>query len=189
MTTATTVARWEPAEKSRFSRKDMQVIGPELIRLKQAGVRLTPENIVAEARKKNSPLHPYYTWDADKAREKLLLIEAGQMLRSVKIIFEVVHKGQTKEIAVRAFHRVVRGVAPVHQNGDTQPTKIKNGKADYASLDEVLASQKLLDQVIARALNELRHVKKKFHAYSMTLPGFRQRLREAVNELFADDKE
>lgn len=179
-----TSARWEPAEKSQYSKKDMKVIGPELARLRAAGVRLTPENIVIEARKKSSPLHSYFTWDAKEAHRQHLLSEAGRMLRSVKIIFETIVQGQPKLVAVRAYHVITEKVAVANSGGDAEATPLKNGRR-YAGLDEVLANQKLLDQVIERALKELQNIKKKFQVYSVTLPGFRQRLREAATDLFA----
>lgn len=46
---------------------------------------LTPALVVEEARPKSSPLHSHLTWDTSAAAEKCRLIEAAQLIRSVKI--------------------------------------------------------------------------------------------------------
>lgn len=49
------------------------------------GGQLTPELVVEAARPKDSPLHPYITWDARAAAEKQRLYEARRLIRSVRV--------------------------------------------------------------------------------------------------------
>ena len=47
---------------------------------------LTPELVVEDAMNPDSPLHDQFTWDKEKAHYAYLLVEARQLIRSVKVI-------------------------------------------------------------------------------------------------------
>lgn len=47
--------------------------------------RLTPEMVVQAARDKESPLHPFFTWDVKKAAQERLIDQARHLIRSVKV--------------------------------------------------------------------------------------------------------
>jgi hypothetical protein len=70
-----------------------------LERLEREG-RLTPEAVLEEARKKDSPLREHFTWDNKVAGDRLRLIEARTLIRTVKI--EVIHR----EIPLNVVHFV-----------------------------------------------------------------------------------
>lgn len=55
--------------------------------------RLTPQNVVADARNRNSPLHDIFEWDDAKAADQYRLEQARELIRSVKI--EVVTEERT----------------------------------------------------------------------------------------------
>lgn len=67
------------------------------------GGELTPEAVVEAATPEDSPLHPCLTWDPEKGMEKLRLIEAGALIRSVKL---TVQRDDGSEYRVRAYHSV-----------------------------------------------------------------------------------
>lgn len=67
----------------------MKAPTPEVVailqQMKKEHGTLTPENVVAAAKDKSSPLHDYFTWDMRRGFEKNLLTEARELIRSVKI--------------------------------------------------------------------------------------------------------
>lgn len=65
------------------------IAGKELekIRTKNGGKLITKE-VVNEARATNSPLHPVFEWDNEKASEEYRLIQARKLIRSIHIIQE-----------------------------------------------------------------------------------------------------
>lgn len=75
---------------------------PEVIeRLQQLaaenGGQLTPDAVVADAKKKTSPLHRYFDWDDKVAAMKWRREQARQLIRSVRVEVE------QQEIKVRAI--------------------------------------------------------------------------------------
>lgn len=63
--------------------------------------RLTPEQIVNEARAKDSPIHHFFTWDDSEAAEKWRIEEARELLKRIKIVVQI-------------EERIIRTVAYVH---------------------------------------------------------------------------
>ena len=65
---------------------------------------LTPANVVAEARDEAHPLHHRFEWDDTIAGEKYREIQAGALIRSVKITYTA----KSGEQSVRGFLPIVR---------------------------------------------------------------------------------
>lgn len=57
----------------------------ELARIAAESGRVSPEDVVANARAESSPLHEFFTWDDDEAAEKFRLMQAGVLIRRIKI--------------------------------------------------------------------------------------------------------
>lgn len=57
----------------------------ELKRIYERDGKLRTTAVVSEAKKKTSPLHPEFEWDDSKAGEEYRLIQARQLIRSVRI--------------------------------------------------------------------------------------------------------
>jgi hypothetical protein len=83
--------------------------------------RLTPRNVVDAARKPDHPLHRRFEWNDGVAAEKYRLVQARQLIRTVRCSFVSPTSGPT---SVRAFHSV-----PV----PSTPTPV------YEDLDDILA--------------------------------------------------
>jgi hypothetical protein len=61
-------------------------IRDRLARLTRIGNgRLTPTAVVEDAQSEDSPLHPFFEWDDDKAAHEHRLDQARRLIRSVKI--------------------------------------------------------------------------------------------------------
>lgn len=56
------------------------------------GGRITPDDLIADARKKTSPLHAMFQWDVDKAAHQHWLETARSIIRSVRIEVKIDRK-------------------------------------------------------------------------------------------------
>lgn len=69
------------------TKAETEAIGRELARIAEAnGGLLTPDAVVAEARKKDSPLHALFDWDVKAAAHQHWLEQARQLIRSVRVV-------------------------------------------------------------------------------------------------------
>lgn len=93
---------------------------------------LTPKLVVDVARAEDHPLHDRFEWDNGIAGEKYRQVQAGELLRSVKIT--VVERGDGfKSFTVNAFHSV-----PTPDGCSYKPTEVV--AADPFSRQLVLAA-------------------------------------------------
>jgi hypothetical protein len=65
---------------------------------------LTAELVLREAKKKTSPLHTYFQWDDSEAAKQYRLIQAGDLIRRVKVTYS---PREDVSYKVRAFFNVV----------------------------------------------------------------------------------
>ena len=68
------------------------------------GGRITPEQVLEDARDPESPLHNYFEWDVETAARQYWLDQARTLIRSVKI---VTREEPPTEIPLRALPRQV----------------------------------------------------------------------------------
>ena len=108
-----------------------EVAARELRILQDKYGALTPECVVAEAKKKTSVLHNCFEWDDVKAAKQHRLAQARYMLRSITI--------EVQEIEVRAFTSV-----------------IVEEENCYVSMQTAKRDPALKRQVIAKALKEVK---------------------------------
>ena len=123
--------------------------------------RLEPEDVVAEARKRNHPLHKHFTWDNDKAAESYRLDQARALIRSIKIVAQE----EINQEAGRAYHSIQ-----------------DNGRS-YRSAAEVHSSVTLQLSLYLAALRDLRAWEKRYRSIAdvCELVGVaRERLEENV---------
>lgn len=83
---------------------DPQKVGDELERIRGRAGELTPTLVLDAARRKRSPLHPWFEWDDGSAAEKYRLWQARHLVTSV--IVERVD--EMESLPVRAFVSVSR---------------------------------------------------------------------------------
>lgn len=106
----------------------------EALRQKQEGF-LTAEEILKDAHKKRSPIHPYFEWnDTDAARE-YRLSQARYLMRAIVVV---------REEGVEAEpHRAFVVVS-------------SEGKSDrYTSTRDALSDEDMRNQLLERARNEM----------------------------------
>ena len=63
-----------------------QDVGLELEAIRTRHGSLTPQSVVKEARREESPLHSCFTWNNDEASEQYRLHEARRLIVSIRIV-------------------------------------------------------------------------------------------------------
>jgi hypothetical protein len=117
----------------------MSNLRDELQRIYEHRGELTPDTVVEEATPKNHPLHDRLTWDNRVAGHKYRLIEAHELIRSVKVSYRKTPTG--KDESIRAFHAIRRDDKYVYEPiedivADPMATKIllAEMERDYRTL-------------------------------------------------------
>lgn len=117
----------------------------ERIRSEDPDDMLRPEAVVEAAKKRNSPLHDYFTWDDDEAAKRYRLIQARQLIR---VAVTVLPRSDKK---TRAYVSLSKDRSNM------------GGIGGYRHLDEVLASAALRKELMFDAARELRAFRRKFN--------------------------
>lgn len=118
----------------------------ERIRVEHNG-RLTQEDVVNEAKSEDSPLHPAFEWDNEKAAHQWRLEQAGYMIRHLVVSMET-SEGE-KRPAVRAFVNVER-----------------DRDRSYTSLAHAMSDEELRSQVVNKAWAELESWRRRYEELS-----------------------
>jgi len=112
---------------------------------------ITPEIVLADARKKSSPLHKHFVWDDTQAAEKYRLVQAAELIRRIKVTYEYAPE---KIVSVRAYH----AIAPQHgEEGEDD-----NGRAVYVTLATALESYH--DQLMEQCRRDMAAFRQKYAA-------------------------
>ena len=143
---------------------DPAVVQAEFERLEKLHGKLAPETLVTAARPVGSALHDAFTWEDSLAAERWRLQEASYLLRVVVIEPEggftatraVVHIEETPE----------GGVVPAASIGAA------TGAGGYRSLEVVMSSPEMRDQMLHRALIDFRVWRGKYAALKELAPIF-----------------
>jgi hypothetical protein len=104
------IAGFEFADGARFQKGAVQnasIVGQhiEMLRQQQKG-ELTPEDVLADARHGNSPLHSFFEWDDGAAAEQYRLNQARGLIRSVVAIYTSEDKPAVRQ---RAYVHIAEG--------------------------------------------------------------------------------
>ena len=93
--------RFRAAAGSRFSAKDAERIGPELLRLKKRYGSLTKDVVVRSAKDAHSPLHKDFEWDDVITSEAVNRASEPQLL----IIHELFRTKYARNAKTRGIYR------------------------------------------------------------------------------------
>ena len=119
-----------------------QVAGEVMQRLESEG-KLTPANLVEEARPEDSPIHKAFEWDDAKAAEIYRRQQATKMIRAIVVREADVVEGGSEEVRVKVFNQTERGNA-------------------YESLRTILLDVEKTDDLLDKAKAELRTFRVKY---------------------------
>ena len=127
------------ASGSRLRKSDVEAIGSELTELSQADGSVNPQDVVDAAKDPNSAMHRYFTWDNKEAARKLRLVEAGYIIRSMrmKIAYVRIEKESQEpklvEANVKMFHS-----HKTETNGNYVYKQVANVLQDSAATESVM---------------------------------------------------
>jgi hypothetical protein len=114
---------------------------------------LTPQAVVAAARKKTSALHKYFTWSQKEAAEKYLLWEARRVIIAY-VTVEITSSG------------------PVKTRGYVSLTTDRVNGGGYRAVSDVLSDDEMAQQMLDDALAELEVFSSKYRRVQQLRPVF-----------------
>ena len=158
---------------SGFTDSDAAVIGPELHRITSERGGQDPHQIVEEARRESSPLHPYFEWDRAKAAARWNLHQARTMYGAILIRVVSIDRGRSKQVELRAFYNIV-------QSEETDSGVAK--RRTYVTFDQVRQTPDFANQVIDDAVREIALWRARYLVY-MGEGVFRTRFRRLMREI------
>lgn len=137
------IYKWRPGSHVRGN---AQAVGERLTELSRGNKqRLTPKLVLADARRKDSPLHASFDWDDRAAAEKWRLKQASHM---IGCIVSIVPESGGKKRPFRAFLNVQEA-----KGSSYCPTRV------------VMSSKELREQAVAAAWQELVEWRDRYSAY------------------------
>ena len=119
-----------------------EVAGEVMQRLESEG-RLTPANLVDEARPEDSPMHKAFEWNDEKAAEIYRRQQATQMIRAIVVRESDVIQGGNEAIRVKVFNQSEKGGV-------------------YESLRTILLDEEKAESLLEKAKAELRAFRAKY---------------------------
>lgn len=140
------IAGFEFAEGARFQpgqHPDAKIVGAhiEMLREKFKG-EITPEDILADAKHDNSPLHSFFEWGDSEAAHQYRLQQARGLIRSVVAIYTHEDRPATR---ARAYVHVPEPSAP-----------------HYREAGHAMSQKKTRQLVLQRAWRELQQWKQRY---------------------------
>lgn len=140
------IAGYEFSDGARFQSGAVQnaaEVGKhlELLRLQCKG-ELTPQDVLADAKNNNSPLHSFFEWDEGAAAEQYRLQQARGLIRSVVAIYT---DDTQPAVRTRAYVHIAEPSAP-----------------HYREAGHAMSQKKTRDMVLQRAWRELQAWRRRY---------------------------
>lgn len=114
---------------------------------------ITAEMVLSEASRKRSPLHPFFVWDDSKAARQYRLIQAGEMIRQIKVTYEPT---EDRTVRVRAFHHVTQ--TTINAEGEAEESGI------FVTLETALSVESYRDQLLKNCRRDMESFRQKYSA-------------------------
>lgn len=141
------VGGYEFADGARFQPgariDDPKLVGEHIdfLRKQQKG-ELTPQDVLADAKNPNSPLHSFFEWSDTAAAEQYRLQQARGLIRAVVAVYVSDDK---PAVRTRAYVHIPEPSAP-----------------HYRSADQAMSTKKTRDLVLQRAWREFQQWKARY---------------------------
>lgn len=113
----------------------------DMLRQRSAG-HLTPDDVVADARSGNSPLHSFFEWNDGAAAHQHRLAQARGLIRAVVAVYKADEKQPVKQ---RAYVHIPETKAP-----------------HYMDAKDAMSQPTTRDMVLRRAWSELHQWKRRY---------------------------
>lgn len=142
------VYTWKPrAKRNKTAKNDPQIVGEHLEFLRQRkGGYLSPEDVVADAKSKRSPLHKCFPWNDQLAAHQHRLDVARWMLRNLTVTSVVVNQEIIQTDPQRVFV-VVRN---------------ENEDEAFTSINDAMSKKHERIQLVKRAWAELQAWRRRY---------------------------
>jgi hypothetical protein len=125
--------------------------------------RLVAEDLVEIAGEANHPLHDFFEWDNGEAAHRYRVWQAGQLIRSVKILVTAATNGDSEDFQIREWVAarsvgVGRGsYVPqdlVSQNPDQQALLLRQMRRDLAAVKRRYEHQEFYYRELTRMVSD-----------------------------------
>jgi hypothetical protein len=120
------------------------------------GGTLTPEQVLKAAAPKSSPLHQHFQWDDTEAARQYRLMQAGQLIRRVRITYA---PSEGREFRVRAFVNVT-----------PEACEDESPRGHYVSFETAIGIPNYREQLLANARRDAETFKQKYATLEEVLP-------------------
>jgi hypothetical protein len=120
------------------------------------GGTLTPEQVLKAAAPKSSPLHQHFQWDDTEAAKQYRLMQAGQLIRRVRITYA---PSEGREFRVRAFVNVT-----------PEACEDESPRGHYVSFETAIGIPNYREQLLANARRDAETFKQKYATLEEVLP-------------------
>ena len=136
-----------------------EVAGQVMQRLESEG-RLTPANLVEEARPEESSMHKAFEWDDVKAAENYRRQQATQMIRAIVVRESDVVSGGSEAVQVKVFNQSEKGgvyeslrtiLLDEEKSGslmDKAKAELRTFRAKYSQLERLARLMSEIDEVL-----------------------------------------
>lgn len=181
------------APGSGFSQPVVDAIGCTMVDIARKKGYALKEDLHAEAKDPDHPLHCQITWDKDAAAIAHQLEQCARMIRAVQIRIRpaidpatgkpVTGQEDLKPTTFKMFHSVVRPADLVGREDPEEPPPSLNRRG-YVTFDRVCNEERFLLQVTAQAVKDLASVEARYR-HVMHIPLFRDKFVAAVEAVKA----
>jgi hypothetical protein len=132
---------------------EREAIRQELVRLADGhGGYLSPDTVVEAAADPASVLHDRFTWDDTEAARRFRLVQAGMMLRQIRVTIMrpalAAETPGTHVIEVRQFQ--------------SDPNARGNGNGSYARVEALIGDEEKRKSLLESVVGELRGIRKRY---------------------------
>jgi hypothetical protein len=113
---------------------------------------VSPEKVVARAKDERSALHGFFEWDDEKAGEKLRLVQAGLLLRRIKItVFRQAPDDRGVDLEITRTRQF-----------QSRPSQ-RSRQLGYEPIEDIVADEDKRAEMVAQAKAELRAIQKRYN--------------------------
>ena len=164
---------WKAIPGAHLSDADAAIYGPRIQEIADTYGYVEPEQVVEDARSKDSPLHAWFDWSDKSAAKEWRLCKARNLIASISVVITV----KEDKVPIRAFHNVVV------KSGT--PEETKNA---YVSLTAVQKSEDYGSQIVHQALKEYQSLGRRYANYKELFPIFAA-VKAITDSLFKPEEE
>jgi len=162
------IKEYKAGDYAGFTDAEAQKYGECLDRLQEKHGTLQPPLVVKEASKKSSPLHDYFEWDDTVAAAAHREYQARKLINHIEVRFI---RDDNKKGTIRRYHNVIVSREDSITRGKGSVTRGKGGiTRGYVNLDSIVSNQDYQDQIVERALEELKAWKGRYEQYKKLTP-------------------